>query len=55
MNDDSKIIKRIEESIKNNNREDLDESFNIIYNKYSKLVKFISYKIVNDKEISNIG
>lgn len=52
MKTDSDIIKRIEAAIRNNNWEELDEAFKIIYNKYNKLVKYISYKIVNDKEVS---
>lgn len=51
MNNDSDIIKKIEESIRNNNREQLDEAFNIIYNKYHKLVKFIAYRIVKNEEV----
>lgn len=53
MDFDKIKIKEIKKAIDKNDRFLLESVFESIYYKYSKLIKFVIYKIVNDRELTN--
>lgn len=48
----AKINKFILDKLKSSSRNEMEEAFNIVYNEYSYLVYYISFKILNDSELA---
>lgn len=52
MKRDWEIIKKINKALKNDDQVELENAFNLIYEKYNRLVRYLAYKIVLNLEVA---